>query len=41
MKSRNVELFYFASFDEAWKESIEGDVGGFWGLWDEQEKLKF
>ncbi len=37
----NVELFYFSSFDEAWKESTEGDVGGFWGLWNEQEKLKF
>ena len=40
----NVEMFYFASFDEEWKvsgEACEGDVGAHWGLWDENEKFKY
>lgn len=37
----NIELFYFSSFDEAWKVGAEGDVGAYWGLWDKNEKLKF
>ena len=37
----NIEMFYFASFDESWKVGSEGDVGAFWGLWDKDEKLKF
>ncbi|MCF8366992.1 MAG: hypothetical protein K9H16_14480 [Bacteroidales bacterium] len=36
-----VEVFYFSSFDEAWKIDDEGDVGAFWGLWDMNEKLKY
>lgn len=36
-----VEVFYFASFDEAWKVGAEGDVGAYWGLWDKNEQLKF
>ncbi len=36
-----VELFYFSSFDESWKVRHEGDVGARWGLWDNQEQLKY
>ncbi|QTD38478.1 glycosyl hydrolase [Polaribacter batillariae] len=37
----NVEVFYFSSFDESWKVGDEGDVGGYWGLWDKNERLKY
>jgi exo-beta-1,3-glucanase (GH17 family) len=37
----NVEIFYFASFDESWKVGAEGEVGAYWGIWDKSEKLKF
>ncbi|MCF8370045.1 MAG: hypothetical protein K9H64_00385 [Bacteroidales bacterium] len=37
----NIDIFYFSSFDEAWKTSDEGDVGAFWGLWDKDGKLKY
>lgn len=40
-KEENIEMFYFSSFDEDWKEASEGDVGPFWGLWDKYEKLKY
>jgi glucan 1,3-beta-glucosidase len=40
-QNEDVELFYFASFDESWKTGDEGDVGAYWGLWDKEEKLKF
>lgn len=36
-----IEMFYFSSFDEAWKVGPEGDVGAYWGLWDAKENLKF
>ena len=36
-----VEIFYFSSFDEAWKVGAEGDVGAYWGLWDKDGKLKY
>jgi len=36
-----IEVFYFSSFDEAWKVGAEGDVGAYWGLWDAKENLKF
>lgn len=36
-----IDMFYFSSFDEAWKVGAEGDVGAYWGLWDKEEKLKF
>lgn len=36
-----IEMFYFSSFDEAWKVGAEGDVGAYWGLWDKDENLKF
>jgi GPH family glycoside/pentoside/hexuronide:cation symporter len=37
----NIDLFYFSSFDESWKVHSEGWAGTSWGLWDENEKLKF
>ena len=37
----DLEVFYFSSFDEAWKVGAEGDVGAYWGLWDAEEQLKF
>ncbi len=40
-KEDDIEMFYFASFDESWKVGAEGDVGAYWGLWDKHEKLKF
>ena len=36
-----IEIFYFSSFDESWKVGDEGDVGGYWGLWDEDGNLKY
>jgi len=36
-----VEIFYFAAFDEAWKVGAEGDVGAYWGLWDTDGALKY
>lgn len=36
-----VELFYFSSFDEAWKVGAEGDVGANWGLWEQDGKPKY
>ena len=36
-----LEMFYFAAFDEAWKVGAEGDVGAFWGLWDKDGSPKF
>ncbi|WP_225318077.1 MFS transporter [Flavobacterium luteum] len=40
-KNKNIELFYFSSFDESWKINQEGEVGTAWGIWDKNEKLKF
>jgi len=40
-QKNNIEVFYFSSFDEAWKIGDEGDVGAYWGLWDKDGKLKF
>ena len=42
--SEGIEMFYFSSFDEAWKvagEGGEGDVGAHWGLWDKDEQFKY
>jgi glucan 1,3-beta-glucosidase len=36
-----IEIFYFAAFDEAWKVGAEGDVGAYWGLWDKDARPKF
>lgn len=40
-KNKNIELFYFSSFDESWKVKHEGEVGAAWGIWDKSEALKF
>lgn len=40
-EEEGVEIFYFSSFDESWKTGDEGDVGAYWGLWDEDGKLKY
>lgn len=40
-KEEDIEMFYFSSFDEAWKVGAEGDVGAFWGIWDKNENLKY
>ena len=37
----NIDLFYFSSFDEAWKVEKEGDVGAYWGLLDSNGTPKF
>lgn len=37
----NIEIFYFAAFDEAWKVGAEGDVGAYWGLWNKDGLPKF
>jgi glucan 1,3-beta-glucosidase len=37
----DIEIFYFSSFDEAWKIGDEGDVGAYWGLWDKDGNFKY
>jgi exo-beta-1,3-glucanase (GH17 family) len=39
--SEQIELFYFAAFDEGWKVGAEGDVGAYWGLWDKDGRPKY
>ncbi len=36
-----IPMFYFSSFDEAWKVGSEGDVGAYWGIWTKDEELKY
>ncbi|MDR9417375.1 glycosyl hydrolase family 17 protein [Gracilimonas sp.] len=40
-QDEDIEVFYFASFDESWKVGSEGDVGAFWGIWDKDGNLKY
>jgi len=40
-RQEEIELFYFSSFDEAWKIDAEGDVGAYWGIWDTHGNQKF
>ena len=40
-KEENIDVFYFSSFDESWKIDDEGDVGAYWGLWDNNKKIKY
>jgi exo-beta-1,3-glucanase (GH17 family) len=37
----DIDVFYFSSFDEAWKTGDEGDVGAYWGLWDKDGNFKY
>lgn len=39
--AEGVEIFYFSSFDESWKVGDEGDVGAYWGLWDQHGQFKY
>ena len=39
-QGEGIDVFYFSSFDESWKTGDEGDVGAYWGLWDENGYLK-
>lgn len=40
-EEEDIEIFYFSSFDEAWKIDNEGDVGAYWGLWDKDGNPKY
>ena len=40
-REEDIDVFYFSSFDEAWKTSDEGIVGAYWGLYDKDENLKY
>ncbi|MGB5403634.1 MAG: MFS transporter [Robiginitalea sp.] len=40
-RENELSLFYFTSFDESWKLHHEGDVGAGWGIWDQDENLKY
>ena len=40
-RQAGVEMYYFSSFDEPWKVAQEGAVGDRWGLWDQNEILKY
>jgi len=40
-REANIDMFYFSTFDEAWKVAAEGDVGSSWGIWDAEGMLKW
>lgn len=40
-EEEGVEVFYFSAFDEPWKVAAEGDVGAYWGLWDQDGGPKY
>lgn len=40
-EDEDIDIFYFSSFDEAWKAGDEGEVGAYWGIWDSNGKLKY
>lgn len=40
-EEEQIDVFYFSSFDEAWKVDKEGGVGPHWGLWDHKGALKY
>ena len=40
-EEESIEIFWFSSFDEAWKAGKEGDVGAYWGLWDKDGNFKY
>jgi len=39
-RQHHVRYYYFEAFDEPWKVTHEGVVGGHWGLWDQYGQLK-
>ncbi len=40
-RAKGIEYNLFEAFDEPWKRSLEGTVGGHWGLYDQDRKPKF
>jgi len=40
-EEEGIEIFYFSAFDESWKVEKEGDVGAYWGIWDEDGNPKY
>ena len=40
-RAAGLDVFWFSAFDEAWKVGAEGDVGAYWGLWDQDGRSKF
>ena len=40
-EEEGIEIFWFSSFDEAWKVDKEGDVGAYWGLFDKDGNPKY
>jgi exo-beta-1,3-glucanase (GH17 family) len=40
-QAADVDLFYFAAFDEQWKSGPEGGAGPHWGFWDTKGKWKY
>ena len=41
VKEKNIDMFYFSSFDEVWKMNHEGEYGAYWGIWDKDGNYKF
>ena len=39
-RTYGVNAFYFETYDEGWKVTTEGELGGCWGIWDSQAVLK-
>ena len=40
-RANGIAYNLFEAFDESWKRSLEGTVGGHWGLYDEAREAKF
>lgn len=40
-KIHNIDYFVMEAFDQPWKQSFEGSVGGYWGLYDVDREPKF
>ena len=38
---RNLRLPFMEAFDQPWKQDIEGAVGAYWGLWNDERIPKF
>ncbi|HEX3028673.1 MAG TPA: glycosyl hydrolase family 17 protein, partial [Clostridia bacterium] len=41
VKTKKVKCFYFTGFDESWKAVHEGDLGAYWGIFDNNGAFKF
>lgn len=40
-QQKEIEIFFFSSFDESWKAEVEGNVGAHWGIWDKNGNIKY